>query len=222
MPYTPPANQRHTHEEERPMRKAISCLLLALLPACDEGVADDSTDVDQLAVVAGPLSGTPDPLVFPNAIAGDVCPGGGCTYAMVTIKNSGSTSQLITSASAPNPFWVTWGGTCNNTTNRKRVAARASCTLEFGYKATFGNGASSATGSITFHSGLVLKIKLRGTGVSGLTATPDPLVFPNAVVGGTTCGSLGGTACTYGTITIANNLGTAQTITSASATARSG
>ena len=199
------------------MRKALTCLALALLPACLGEVADDSADVDQQAGVAGPLSGTPDPLVFPNAIAGDACPGGGCTYAMATIKNSGSTSQLITAASATSPFWVTWGGTCNNTTNRKRVGAGASCTLQFGYKPTVANTTSSGTGSITFQSGLILRIKLKGTSVSGLTATPDPLVFPNAVVGGTTCGSPGGTACTYGMITIANNMSAAQTISSASA-----
>ena len=109
---------------------------------------------------------------------------------------------------------MTWGGTCNGTANNKTIASHGSCTLEFGFAPTAAT-TTNGTGTINFASGLVLKVGLRGTGVSGLTATPDPLVFPNAVVGGTTCGSPGGTACTYGTITIANNLGTAQTITSA-------
>ena len=166
------------------------------------------------------LTATPDPLVFPNAVVGGTTcgsPGGtACTYGTITIANNLGTAQTISSASADGPFWVTWGGTCNSTANNKTVPSHGSCTLELGFAPTAAT-TTNGTGTINFASGLVLKVGLRGTGVSGLTATPDPLVFPNAVVGGTTCGSPGGTACTYGTITIANNLGTAQTISSASA-----
>ena len=166
------------------------------------------------------LTATPDPLVFPNAVVGGTAcgsPGGtACTYGTITIANNLGTAQTISGASADGPFWVTWGGTCNDTANNKTIASHGSCTLELGFAPTAAT-TTNGTGTINFASGLVLNVGLRGTGVSGLTATPDPLVFPNAVVGGTACGSPGGTACTYGTITIANNLGTAQTISGASA-----
>ena len=73
---------------------------------------------------------------------------------------------------------------------------------------------------MSFANGTILKFGLVGVGLElGLTATPDPLVFADATFGGTACGSPGGTACTYGMITIHNNLSTPQTIVTAFADA---
>jgi hypothetical protein len=189
------------------MKKAIACVLLAVLPACADVTDDDSIEVEAAAAVAGPLSETPDPLVFPNAMAGDgACGSAGsqsCTYAMATLKNSGTVNQRITAASASGPFWVTWGGTCNNTTNAKTIRPGVSCTLQFGFAPTTASATSRGTGTVTFASGLVLRFGLRGTSVAGLTATPNPLVFSSTAVGG----------ISYGMITINNNFSVPQTIT---------
>ena len=53
--------------------------------------------------------------------------------------------------------------------------------------------------------------------MAGLTGSPSQLVFPNATFGGTKCGSVGGTACTYALETITNNYSTTKTISAASA-----
>ncbi len=53
-----------------------------------------------------------------------------------------------------------------------------------------------------------------GCGILG--ETPNPLVFPNANVGGGTCGAVGSTSCTYASITITNGTAVTQTITTAS------
>ncbi len=50
-----------------------------------------------------------------------------------------------------------------------------------------------------------------------LIILPNPLVFPNATVGGGDCGATGSTSCTYATVTITNHTSTTQTITGGSA-----
>ncbi len=54
-----------------------------------------------------------------------------------------------------------------------------------------------------------------GCGILG--EIPNPLVFPNADVGGGACGAVGSTSCTYASITITNGTAVTQTITTASA-----
>jgi hypothetical protein len=196
------------------MKAAIPIVALALLPACvgaiDDDALDDGSEAAAASVVVGPLSATPDPLTFPKARVGET------VYAMLTLKNSGKAPQTITTASAKPPFGVTWGGTCNSPKVGKVLVGGQSCTLQWAFAPKTPNTVIKGTGSVTFASGTVLKFGLTGAALElGVTATPDPLVFPNATFRGTTCGSPGGTACSYGMITIHNNLPTAQTITSA-------
>jgi hypothetical protein len=205
------------------MKRSIVCVLIAMLPACadvvdDEALGEDA-EADVSPVVVGTLSATPDPLVFPKALVGQT------VNAMVTVanaqtKNRKQLPQTIKTVSATAPFGVTAGGTCNTTKGGTVIGGGESCTLEFSFSPQKPSTVVKGTGTITFVSGTVLKFGLRGSGLElGVTAMPDPLVFPDATFGGTPCGSPGGTACTYGMITIHNNLPTAQTITSAFATA---
>ena len=40
---------------------------------------------------------------------------GTLTYGIVTITNTGASSEVLWTATATNPpFWPTWGGTCNS------------------------------------------------------------------------------------------------------------
>jgi hypothetical protein len=212
------------------MKTALGCAILALLPACAGAPDDESGDdgVDewvQGAVVSGPISESPNTVSFPSAIFGDgACGSGGssCTYAMATLTNTGSTSQKISGASATGAFWVTWGGTCNDTAHAKTIKAGQSCTLQFGFKPTAAKSKYAGTGTVTFSSGVSISFALAGKSVAGLTASPSPLVFPNATFGGTTCGSVGGTACTYALETITNNDSTTKTISTASASNAAG
>jgi len=140
-------------------------LCIAVVPACNGGTDDVPVEVVLSAATSGPLSATPDPLNFPVANFGDgVCGSGGlsCTYAIATLKNNGATSQRITGASATGPFWVTWGGTCNDLAHAKTIAGGASCTLQFGFMPTAVNATSTGTGSVTFASGRTVTLSLRG------------------------------------------------------------
>jgi hypothetical protein len=206
------------------MKRSMQCLLLALLPACSAEPGDNSTQVEsnQLDLVAS-ITESPNPLVFPNATVGaGACGSVGstsCTYASITISNRTAKSQTITAAGATAPFWVTWGGTCNSTQFNKTIPSQKSCTLEFGFLPTTPGTVSNGAGTVNFASGTVLTFALKGTSnpEGTLSATPNPLVFPNATVGGGACGSAGSTSCTYASITLSNKTSTAQTITAASA-----
>jgi hypothetical protein len=203
------------------MKKAITCVLLAMLPACadvyeDEALEDDA-QADVAAVTVGTLSATPDPLTFPKALVGQT------VHAMLTVTNGAKPKtlpQTIKAVGAKAPFGVTAGGTCHSRKGGMVIGPGQSCTLELSFTPQKPNTVIKGTGTVTFASGTVLKFGLSGVGLElGVTAMPDPLVFPDATFGGTTCGSPGGTACTYGMIMIHNNLPTAQTITGAFATA---
>jgi hypothetical protein len=100
-----------------------------------------------------------------------------------------------------------------------QIGPGQSCTLEFSFAPTKPNTVVVEKGSVRFEAKTILTFELKGVGLEfGLTAVPDPLEFPDATFGGTTCGSPGGTACTYAIVMLHNNLPTAQTIISASAT----
>jgi hypothetical protein len=130
------------------MKRAIICLLLAVLPACP-----------------GTLAILPNPLVFPNAtVGGGQCGAQGstsCTYAMVTITNNTSTTQTIKGGTASAPFWVTWGGTCNNSLGYV-IPNGSSCTLELGFFPTAPRTTSNGTCSISFADGTVGTVSLVG------------------------------------------------------------
>jgi hypothetical protein len=169
--------------------------------------------------LTGPISALPDPLAFPEATVGDgVCGSGGksCTYAMATLTNNTNVVQTITSASSKTPFWVTWGGTCNNSANAKKIQPGKSCTLQFGFKPLISGKGYGETATIKFTSGETAKLTLRGRSTA-VTASPIPLVFPNATVGAGACGSTGAKSCTYATVTLTNKTGQDEKIVTASA-----
>jgi hypothetical protein len=85
-------------------------------------------------------------------------------YKMVTISNTGSTSETITGADATAaPFWMTWGGTCNNLTYDKVIPAHGSCTLQWGFHPT-ATGLVTGLGNITFKGGATVSVFLNGIG----------------------------------------------------------
>jgi hypothetical protein len=89
---------------------------------------------------------------------------GTLTYRIVTIRNTGPTSEVIVGATAtPLLFWPTWGGTCNSVLLAKVVAAGQSCTFEFGFHPTQ-KGTVSGQGSLIFLSGAQPTVHLKGTG----------------------------------------------------------
>lgn len=207
------------------LKKSLVGLSLALLPACSaapegefEGEFEfEAVDVHQEALT-GPINALPDPLYFPDVTVGDgVCGSGGksCTYAMVTLTNTTSVLQTIASASATSPFWVTWGGTCNNAANAKKIQPGKSCTLQFGFKPLISGKGYAGTGTVNFASGIKAQFTLRGR-TKAVTASPNPLVFPNATVGTGACGSAGA-ACTYATVTLTNETGQDEKIATATA-----
>lgn len=204
------------------MKKLLVGLVLATLSACsgapEAEFEGEAVEVSQEALL-GPINVLPDPLYFPQATVGDgVCGSGGasCTYAMATLTNTTNVVQTIKSASATSPFWVTWGGTCNNLANAKKIQPGASCTLQFGFKPPISGNGYAGTGTINFVSGIKAQITLRGR-ATPVTASPSPLVFPNATVGAGACGSSGAKSCTYATVTLTNNTGQDEKIATATA-----
>lgn len=89
---------------------------------------------------------------------------GNITYGMVTITNTGSTSDTLMSAAGDPrpPFWPTWGGTCNVQYLYILPPGR-SCTFQFGFKPRQ-KGHVSGQGTVTFQSGATLTIQLNGVG----------------------------------------------------------
>ena len=110
------------------------------------------------------LTVSPTALSFPNTPVGPDCPGANCTYAMVTITNTGSGTEHLTGAAAGSygPFWPTYGGTCN-TPNMYVLPAGASCTFQWGFKPEH-PGRVRDTGTINFESGESVSIELDGRG----------------------------------------------------------
>ena len=110
------------------------------------------------------LTVAPTSLSFPNTPVGPDCPGANCTYAMVTITNTGSGTEHLVGAAAGSygPFWPTYGGTCN-TPNMYFLPAGASCTFQWGFKPEH-PGRVRDTGTINFESGESVSIELDGRG----------------------------------------------------------
>jgi hypothetical protein len=89
---------------------------------------------------------------------------GTITYGVVTITNTGASSEVLWTATAPNPpFWPTWGGTCNSLLLSKVVAADQSCTFQFGFHPTQ-KGRVSGQGTLMFLSGANPTVQLKGIG----------------------------------------------------------
>ncbi len=115
------------------------------------------------ASATGTLTVSPRPLVFlHHPVAGAACPGAGCDYAYVTIHNGTGRVKKLSSATAPTPFWPTYGGTCN-VQYGYAIPAHASCTFQFGFRPTKPNTRSSGKASLHFTNGAVLAVTLIGT-----------------------------------------------------------
>jgi hypothetical protein len=110
------------------------------------------------------LTVAPATLSFPTTPVGPACPGANCTYAMVTITNTGSGTEHLVGAAAGSsgPFWPTFGGTCN-LPNMYFLPAGESCTFQWGFKPAH-RGRAHDTGTITFESGESVTFELEGRG----------------------------------------------------------
>jgi len=132
---------------------------LARLAACGSVglfVLAGSSLVDTSTAAAG-VTVSPTPLKFKTRV-------GNITYGMVTITNTGGSSETLTGAAAPNPpFWPTWGGSCNLAPINRVVLPGRSCTFQFGFKPTE-KGNVSRQGTLTFQSGATLTVQLKGVG----------------------------------------------------------
>jgi hypothetical protein len=115
------------------------------------------------ASATGTLTVSPTTLVFAqHPVVGAACPGAGCTYAFVTIHNGTSRVKKLSFATAPSPFWPTYGGTCN-VTYGYAIPAHASCTFQFGFKPSKKNTHSTGKAGLHFTNGTVLAVTLVGT-----------------------------------------------------------
>jgi hypothetical protein len=132
---------------------------LASLAACGSVglfVLTGSSLVDTSSAAAD-VTASPMPLKFKTGV-------GNITYGMVTITNTGGSSETLTGAVAPNPpFWPTWGGSCNLPPINRVVLPGRSCTFQFGFKPTQ-KGHVSGQGTMTFQSGTTLTVELDGVG----------------------------------------------------------
>jgi len=110
------------------------------------------------------LTISPAALSFPPTPVGPACPGANCTYAEVTITNTGSDTEHLIGAAAGSygPFWPTFGGTCN-TPNMYYLSPGASCTFQWGFKPSK-PGHVQDTGTINFESGDSVSVELDGRG----------------------------------------------------------
>jgi len=109
----------------------------------------------------GSLHVTPHTLVWhTHPVAGGPCEGTGCTYATATIHNSTAGVETMNGASATDPFWVTFGGTCNS--EDYVIPAHTSCTLQFGFAPEVANTVYTGIGTIDFTDGTVLQLGLKG------------------------------------------------------------
>lgn len=113
------------------------------------------------------LTVSPAEVSFANTAVGTVCPGANCSYAMVTITNTGTqTERLVSAKGDPTPpFWPTFGGTCNNQ-YLYLLPAKESCTFQWGFKPQ-NPGKFKGTGTISFESGATVTVALTGVGTGG-------------------------------------------------------
>jgi hypothetical protein len=114
------------------------------------------------AATAGSLTVAPTVRHFQGKpVAGAPCPGKGCVYALVKIRNRTANVETIVSATATNPFWPTYGGTCN-VVYAYAIPAGKTCTFQFGFKPTAAGTLYTGTGNVMFVSGETLTVTLIG------------------------------------------------------------
>jgi hypothetical protein len=89
---------------------------------------------------------------------------GTLTYKIVRATNTGTSTEVLVSASATNPpFWPTWGGTCNISWAARVLAPGQSCTFQFGFHPT-ARGTVLGVGTLYYLSGTTATVRLRGRG----------------------------------------------------------
>jgi Abnormal spindle-like microcephaly-assoc'd, ASPM-SPD-2-Hydin len=133
------------------LAKLVASASLGLLVLSVSSLADTRTAAASAAV-------SPGTVAFGAQQVGKI------TYRVVTITNTGSSSETLASAAVdPSPaFWPTWGGTCN-VQYLYVIPPGASCTFQFGFEPTR-KGHVSGQGTITFQSGNTLTVQLSGVG----------------------------------------------------------
>ncbi len=123
---------------------------------------------------------TPTSVTFPSTAVGTTS----TTTQVVTLKNTGTTVETISSASLSNPTTTSFSKT---TTCGSTVAAGASCTYTISFTPSSA-GAHSGTLTIQDTAG-TQTVSMSGTGVASsltVTATPTSLTFASTAVGATT------------------------------------
>ena len=121
----------------------------------------------ETATAAAALTVSPSEVSFANTAVGATCPGVNCSYAMVTVTNTGTSNERLVGAKADPtpPFWPTFGGTCN-VKFLYVIPPKASCTFQWGFKPTAA-GKAKGSGTITFESGASVNVVLVGVGTGG-------------------------------------------------------
>ena len=116
------------------------------------------------ALASASLTVSPSEVSFANTAVGSVCPGANCSYAIVTITNTGTqTERLVGAKGDPSPpFWPTFGGTCN-VKFLYLIPPKTSCTFQWGFKPQE-PGKAKGSGSISFESGAAVNVVLTGVG----------------------------------------------------------
>jgi hypothetical protein len=119
------------------------------------------------ARAAAELTVSPTAVAFANTAVGTQCPGANCSYAMVTITNTGNQIERLVSAKGnpTPPFWPTYGGTCN-VKYLYLLPPKESCTFQWGFKPQ-NPGKFTGTGTISFESGATVNVALSGVGTGG-------------------------------------------------------
>lgn len=115
-----------------------------------------------VAVVGPVLSVSPTAITFANTAVGEF------DYQIVTITNSGDEADYILTANADQPFFPTFGGTCNFSVDGNGqnyyIPAGTSCTFQWGFNPAK-PGKSTGEGTLFFQSGAKIDVSFTGRGL---------------------------------------------------------
>jgi hypothetical protein len=119
---------------------------------------------EQRAGRLGPvLTYFPRPVDFGTTVVGEIA------YQLVTIQNNGDADDYLSTATATDPFFPTFGGTCNTSldpldpTHNYRIPAGGSCTFQWGFNPTH-PGKYNGTGTLQFEQSATLPVNFVGRG----------------------------------------------------------
>jgi len=99
----------------------------------------------------------PRPVDFGTTMVGEI------SYQLITIQNNGDADDYLVTATATDPFFPTFGGTCqtlvdpNDPTHKYRIPAGQSCTFQWGFNPDH-PGKFTGTGTLDFEQNITLPV----------------------------------------------------------------